>query len=134
MSVFRRRPHRRFVALLALFGLLFQQIAMATYVCPIEQSGQTVAQAKATVDHAPCHPQNDTDADDKARCEQHCHPVTVSVDHAAPLTVPAALLTEAWAMPRLRHEVADENADARTRIEPRSTAPPLTVQHCTFQI
>jgi hypothetical protein len=117
-----------------LFGLLFQQVAMATYVCPIEQSGRTVAEAKATVEHAPCHPQNDTNATDQARCEQHCHPVTASVDHVAPLTVPAALLTEAWAMPRLRHELASELADSRTRIEPRSTAPPLTIQHCTFQI
>lgn len=132
--MFQRRRHRRCIALIALFGLLFQQIAMATYVCPIEQSGQTVAEAKATFEHAPCHPQSDTDAADKARCEQHCHPVTASVDHAAPLTVPAALLTEAWAMPRLRHEVASEISGSRTRIEPRSTAPPLTVQHCTFQI
>ena len=132
--MFLRRPHRRFVALIALFGLLFQQIAMAAYVCPIEQSGQTIEETKAAVEHAPCHPQNDTDAADQARCEQHCHPVTAAVDHAAPLTVPAALLTEAWAMPRLRHEVASEIAGSRTRIAPRSTAPPLTVQHCTFQI
>jgi hypothetical protein len=132
--VFRRRRHRRCIAWIALFGLLFQQIAMAAYVCPIEQSALTVAENWTAVAHAPCHLQNEIVATDQARCEQHCHPVIASVDHAAPLTVPAALLTEAWAMPRLRHEIAGEIAGSHARIAPRSTAPPLTVRHCTFQI
>jgi hypothetical protein len=132
--VFRIR-HQSYIALIALFGLLFQQIAMATYRCPIEQSGQTPAQQSPAAQQAPCHSADPTDdAADPARCAQHCHPVTASVDNAAPLTVPPGLLTEAWALPLALRSVAVAKGISRTPISPHTTAPPLTVQHCTFQI
>ncbi len=129
----RKRRNNRWIALIALFGLLFQQAAMAAYVCPFEQSDTVIEQITAAAEHAPCHPQSDTDAADQARCEQHCHPVTASVDHAPPLTVPAVMLTEAWAVCELRLGAESDAAVLRPPIEPHATAP-LTVQHCTFQI
>ncbi len=132
--MFRKRRKNRWVALIALFGLLFQQAAMATYVCPIEQAGQRVEQLVAAIEHAPCHPQSDTDAADQARCEQHCHPVTASVDQAPTLTVPAVIPTEAWAVSEVHRGVAGDVTVLRPPINPHATAPPLTVQHCTFQI
>ena len=42
----RMRPrHRRWIALVALLGLLFQQLAMANYVCPLDSGGATTVNA-----------------------------------------------------------------------------------------
>ena len=128
--LFRRHRHRRCIALIALLGLLFQQLAMAAYVCPLEPGG--VPTANATSEMAPCQ---SPDTTDKTRCQQHCHPLAqTSADHAASLTVPPALLpATTWS-----REFSTTRIDLPERIaydvDPRSTAPPLTIQHCTFQI
>jgi hypothetical protein len=128
----RHRRPSRWTALIALFCLLFQQAAMATYLCPMKLA---VAQAAVrTNEHAHCRSTAVVDRDDPARCQQHCHPVNVSADHAAALTVPMALAAESWAVEALLH-TTPVSAEGRYRaIDPRAAAPPLTVQHCTFQI
>ncbi|MDZ4811417.1 MAG: hypothetical protein SGI99_02225 [Pseudomonadota bacterium] len=126
-----RRRHLRWIALVALFGLLFQQVAMATYLCPIEQSGQSLQMQTSTIEHAPCHEEDSTD---QARCEQHCHPFVTSADHATPLTVPAALPSEPWTLAQSRRQVASKNERLRSPISAHAAAPPLTIRHCTFQI
>ena len=122
-----RRRYRCWVALIALLGLLFQQLAMAAYVCPVDggNAGSDVA-----AQMPPCH---SPDTSDKSRCHQHCHPLAQTSDHASAPTVPAALLpSTTWlrvpAVVAGNHQVRTDNIDAR------STAPPLTIQHCTFQI
>ena len=127
----RRQRHRRWIALIALLGLLFQQLAMATYVCPVD--GRTAATVSASSDEQPpCH---QAQATDKARCHAHCHPMTPSADHAATPTVPAAILppttwlrAAAW-QPRMCADLAVAH-----EVAARAAAPPLTVRHCTFQI
>lgn len=126
---FRRHRLSRRIALVALLGLLFQQLAMATYVCPM--SSPAAAMAMVT-DPSKCHSHQ---AGDRARCEQHCHPIqTTSADRGAALTVPAAHLPMAtW--------LCETSAVAAARIGPvscdvdvRAAGPPLTIRHCTFQI
>ena len=120
--------HRRWIALLALLGIFFQQFAMAAYVCPIDQSRAGAATSAAAL--PPCH---SAATSDKSRCHQHCHPLAQSVDHVSVPALPAALLPPTtW----LRHAIAVSNAGGfyTHAIEARSTAPPLTIQHCTFQI
>jgi hypothetical protein len=126
---FRRLRHRRWIALLALLGLLFQQLAMAAYVCPIDV--RAALSAPTADELPPCHqPQNA----DKARCHAHCHPLTPSADHAPAPTVPAALLPATpWLRGAARQSAGCDLVVAR-EVTARATAPPLTVQHCTFQI
>lgn len=125
--MFRRHHRRRLIALLALFGLLFQQFAMATYVCPIERSDVQAASAE----QAPCH---HSGAPDRVRCHTHCHPQAASSDHAASPTVPAALLppttwlrVAAWLPEISRSELSRD-------VPARAPTPPISIQHCTFQI
>ena len=122
-----RHRHRRLIALLALFGLLFQQLAMAAYVCPREQDAAWAAAAATP----PCHESATTD---RARCHTHCHPLQAASDHPPLPTVPAAMLA-----PTTWLRAAAWQPDTTTRrplceVTARAAAPPLTVQHCTFQI
>lgn len=84
------RRHR-WIALIALFGLLFQQAAMAAFVCPLERmSGQG-----AVADLAPpCHAPGRTDP---ARCHEHCSPTTSVVSGKSNLDLDAPVLAlQAW--------------------------------------
>lgn len=126
VSMLRRRRHRRLIALLALLGVLFQQVAMATYVCPLGQDGATTSHSLP-----PCH---QVGVADKARCHTHCHPQWASADHPPSPTVPAAILppttwirSAAWQSIECPHEIS-------CAVTARAAAPPITVQHCTFQI
>lgn len=125
---FRRHRHRRWIALVALLGLLFQQVAMAAYVCPMETQKGVVAMAS---DMASCE---QPAATDPTRCHEHCQPLTQSSDHGPALTVPPALLppttwlrAASWVQERWHDDVIHG-------VVARATAPPLTIQHCTFQI
>ena len=123
---FRRRRHRRWIALIALLGLLFQQLAMAAYVCPID--GMTVASERAAM------PSCDSPAaSDPARCGQHCHPLTPSFDQSPQLTVPPLLPATTWVIAPAR-SVPEAGRHAARDLIARATAPPLNIQHCTFQI
>ena len=128
---FRRHRLRRRIALIALFGLLFQQVAMAAYICPMEVPA--TAKAIATAANMPNCPLADTK--DQARCTQHCHPIlTPSAADNVAATVPLAMLpATTWLRGFATVNVRRFGSIAHG-IEARSTAPPLTIQHCTFQI
>ena len=117
------------VALVALFGLLFQQVAMAAYVCPIEiQYG--VAAAVST-ELPPCHRQDNAD---RARCHEHCHPLTASSDHASIPTVPMALLPATTWFRQIARDSTTSCDAVVAEVLARAGAPPLTVRDCTFQL
>lgn len=123
-----RRRHRRIIALIALFGLLFQQVAMTVYACPLDESGSAVVAAAAQL--PPCHSQN---SPDRARCHEHCHPLAQSADHAPLPSVPAAILpATTWVREPIAQSIPYDFAACA--VEARATAPPLTIQYCTFQI
>ena len=126
--LFKRRHHRRWVAVVATLGLLFQQLAMAAYVCPLERSAG--ASDTVTTEMPDCQ---SPDTTDKAQCQQHCHPLAQASDHATPPTVPMALLP-ATTWPREFPARIDLPSSIGCDIDARATAPPLTIQHCTFQI
>lgn len=127
--LFRRNRHRRWIALIALLGLLFQQLAMAAYVCPMERGD--VASAGAKAEMAPCQ---SPDMTDKARCQQHCHPLAQTSDHASAPTVPPALLPATTWSREFHAKHVDLPERIACDIDRRATAPPLNIQHCTFQI
>jgi hypothetical protein len=124
-----RRRHRRWIALLALLGLLFQQVAMATYACPLELDAQ--AGIAATSMMPPCGSPNTTD---NTRCQQHCHPLAQTSDHATPPTVPPALLPATTWLREARALRISLPESIACEIDAHAAAPPLIVQHCSFQI
>ncbi|WP_133818033.1 hypothetical protein [Tahibacter aquaticus] len=125
---FRYRRHRRWIALFALIGLLFQQFAMAAYVCPQEIATAT---AQVVAEMPPCHT---PDTSDQARCHEHCHPTTASADHAPALTVPPAFLPATTWSRELACTAALDQASPEYPLRVRAQPPPLSIQHCTFQI
>ena len=125
---FRYRRHRRWIALFALIGLLFQQFAMAAYACPREIAAAT---AQLTTAVPPCHT---PDTADQARCHEHCHPTTASADHTPALSVPPALLPATTWSRALARAVTLDPASPEYPLRARAQPPPLSIQHCTFQI
>jgi hypothetical protein len=123
-----RHRHRRWIALLALIGLLFQQLAMASYICPLERDHPTAVSSMAKM--PPCHAGGATD---KARCQQHCFPQPPSPDHPPMPTVPAMLPATTWLQESGNHLLQTRQVNV-SRVAAKATPPPLTIQHCTFQI
>ena len=131
LMLFRRTRRRRWIALIALLGLLFQQLAMAAYICPLESPGATGTTVATTSDAPPCHSGAPTD---KARCHQHCHPLPSSPDHASVPPVPAALVPATTWLRDAVHHGNSGYCETSSEILARATSPPLNIQHCTFQI
>ncbi len=133
----RHRGRHRWIALLALFGLLFQQVAMATYVCPIEQTGRTHIVADKDLAQPPCHRDMQADAvddTDPVRCQQHCHPTVPAADHVSSLTVPPGLpAAYLWLQPAQVSGCSTSQAP-ESAVDPHAGAPPLSIQFCSFQI
>ena len=124
-----RRRHRRWIALVALLGLLFQQVAMAAYVCPAEmQRAMAVSQGDP-----PCH-QTEVESGDRARCEAHCHPQRSTLDvPTTATTVPAAILdgwvvafAEPSCMLPARYSSSASQSDAH--------GPPIRTRFCSLLI
>jgi hypothetical protein len=122
----RRRPHR-LIALFALLGLLFQQAAMAAYVCPHAAD----VRHEAAMSMPGCH---QADGADRVRCQAHCHPQAYSGDHASVPPVPAAVLPPTtWSRTLLR-AVDLASGERCGEVSARAAAPPVTIRHCTLQI
>lgn len=88
----RRTRHRLRIAVLVILSLLFQQAALAGYVCPapIEPpSAEIVAMAGPCAEMGMAKQQ---DKDNSALCEKHCNPDhTVTNDTAKPSVPPLSL-------------------------------------------
>ena len=132
------RPHRLLTALVALFGMLFMQWAVAAYVCPALQVGDGNAAAQAAQNDMPPMPDCDQQQPDVAQpalCHAHCHDGQASPDRAeAPAVFPAAVLVSI--LPAAFEPLfADSSPDA----EPlsflhRATAPPVSIRHCCLRL
>ena len=89
-SMTRRARQRLRIALAVIFCLLFQQAALAGYVCPIEPMPvETAAMAEPCAEMGMSQQQ---DKDNPLLCQKHCSPdYTVTTD-AAKLSVPPLAL------------------------------------------
>jgi hypothetical protein len=84
----RRSRHRLRIVLLTVFCLLFQQVALAAYLCPIEQMP---AQMPAMTEHCAGMAMAQIKAD-PALCDKHCNPDHQLLTDAGKLTVPPLAL------------------------------------------
>ena len=132
------RKHRILTALIALFGMLFMQLAVASYACPGMKAESGGSGAAEVVQSAmPSMPDCDQqpDADQPAVCHAHCQDGKASPDKAEPLAVSPAAVMVSTIFSRLEPPVAL----TMPAFEPsfflhRSTAPPVSIRYCCFRI
>lgn len=128
------RRHRFITVLIALFSLLFMQVAVARYVCPSTvtrgtQSGMVMA------DGMPCAESMSKAMDDEqpALCHAHCQADKQSLDKyelPTPIAIDAmpANFTLALAIPEF------SGAALQAPHLMHATAPPVAIRNCCFRI
>jgi len=125
------RRLRSLVALFALFGVLFSQLALSAYAC--ERAHGELA---AVQDHAGMPDCDQPDSQDRsALCHAHCEQGDSSIDRpGAPVLSAAMPGHEAPVLlvpVRAAHVAA---APLQVSLLERPTGPPLAVRHCRFHI
>ena len=130
------RTYRTLTALVALFGILFMQLAVASYVCPallgghFESAGMT---GQTPMQSMPGCEQPDPDS--LALCQAHCQDAKTSLDK--PQVTPVAhtpaivssILTpfDPWIPIALPGYASDSSLQ-------RITSPPISIRHCCLRI
>ena len=124
----RRARQRLRIALSVIFCLLFQQAALAAYLCPIEQMpAETAAMA------AHCAEMGMQQAkDNPGLCEKHCNPDHLLAADGAklsvpPLALPAIILTPVFVQPVSHVAVQADVPIARSD-------PPPRLRYCSLLI
>lgn len=128
----RRRP-RLITVLFALFSLLFMQLAVAGYACPMDGK----ASEMAAMDDAamPCAGEmSPMDTEQPALCHAHCQSTQQAADKfqtAMPVIAVAAGFAYVLEPVRIFSPVP---RPAQAPLLLRSTAPPIAVRNCCFRI
>ena len=127
MPMSRRTRHRLRIAFLAIFCLLFQQAALASYLCPMEQMP---AETTAMSDH--CAEMGMQPAQDNpALCLKHCAPDHSTSPDQAKLTVPALAMPSLLFYPALVQPIADRTMED---VPIARSDPPPRLRFCTLLI
>jgi hypothetical protein len=124
-----RHVRQRFkVLLVTVFCLLFQQAALAAYLCPLEQ---IPAEASAMAEHCAEMGMAQTQ-DNPALCQKHCAPdVLVTADHASP-NVPALALAPLMHALVLAQPISRVTVQAEVPHAPSD--PPPRLRFCSLLI
>lgn len=126
------RKSRLFAALLALFSMLFMQLAVAAYACPTVAQGEPRAEMRVHADMQGC---GGMDMAQPALCHAHVHADKQSLDKpplpdVQPFIATALLLTIA----DIGNHSLPAESQPDNRLLVRATAPPHSIQHCCFRI
>lgn len=125
------RPSRIVAAIVTIFSLLFMQLAVASYVCPGDHPGARVAQSAEEMP-SDCM---GSDKEQPARCHAHAQADNQSLDKpASPPVTAFAPVTLFTALPALSAIYRPDAPQAEMLLLVRTTAPPLAIRHCRFQI
>ncbi|MBI3715744.1 MAG: hypothetical protein HY255_07105 [Betaproteobacteria bacterium] len=124
------RLARKLAAATAILGLLFSQIAVSAYACPVMFGGAAQASSGESAE-PPCHHQaGDTN---RGLCQAHCqHGQQSSGDASALATVADFVAAYAVIVP-----AATQDMQSATPIGIdlfHSTSPPLAIRNCCFRI
>lgn len=115
----RPTRHRLQIAVLVIVGLLFQQAALATYLCPVEQMpAETVVMAEHCAEMGIAQKQ-----DTPALYRKHCSPDQSVVADAVKLSTPPLALSPVTLVPVLVQPVSHTALQAEVPIA-RSDPPP----------
>ena len=125
------RRHRLTTVLIALFSLLFMQLAVAGYACPVGKVSEVAAMAEAGM---PCAGEMAAaDIDQPGLCHAHCQSTHQTVDKVqAPTPMGAVAIGFSYTIEPVR--VSPPASPAQTPSLLRSTAPPIAVRNCCFRI
>jgi hypothetical protein len=130
------RRHRILTALIALFGMVVMQLAVAAYACPGLQ-GQGSEQAMVE-DAAPMQSMPGCDQPDPAKpalCHAHCLDGKSSLDKPqTPVASPAAVIVTAILPPFEPLLPAPSSGTQPEFALRRITSPPIAIRHCCFRI
>ena len=129
------RRHRSLTALIARFGMLFMQLAIASYACPGLQ-GEGSREAKMGT--APMQAMPGCDQSDPVRpalCHAHCLDGKTSLDKPqTPVASPAAIIVSTILTPLEPHlPAASPGATPDFELR-RITSPPIAIRHCCFRL
>lgn len=120
----RKRLARFTAAGFAILGILFSQVALSAYACPMD-----AAPARLQAADTDCCP--DAASDNASLCAEHCKASRAAVADVAP--VPPAFVpafTATVAMP-----VVDAAFDSQAAaLFTHATSPPLSILNCCFRI
>jgi hypothetical protein len=133
------RKHRVVAALIALFGMLFMQLAVASYACPGlpgNGSRQAMADAMETMEPMPAMPGCDQAGPAKpALCHAHCLDGKSALDKPqTPVAAPAAVMVSAILTPIEPLLPASSSGGPPEFALSRITSPPIAIRHCCFRI
>lgn len=118
------RRYRSLSGLIAIFALLFAQLAVAAYACPRGAEGDVVAVSASM----PC---GEIDPEQANLCGKHCNDVEQSqASHPPGCALPATAFTAVvyTGAPPAGGALAGDPALTH------ATGPPLSIRHCRFRI
>jgi hypothetical protein len=130
--VFVRRRHRLISVFFALVSLLFMQLAVAGYACPIDaRVSEVTAMAEAGM---PCAGEmTSVDTEQPGLCHEHCQSAQQTVENVhAPMPMGAVATGFTYTIESDRLSPLRQPAQAPSLL--RSTAPPIAVRNCCFRI
>ncbi|GLQ95511.1 hypothetical protein [Dyella acidisoli] len=134
MRIPLRRRHRRILWIgVALFCLLFQQVAMAAYACSLPETQRTMALTGTCADmaanqaHGLTHTQNDP------RCAEHCAPHQTAQSDARVPTVPPLTLPFLSPLALGTVAIVPEQIALPDPVQQRPQPPPM-LRFCTLLI
>lgn len=123
-------------ALIALFGVLFMQLAMAAYACPSLQPAEPVAMTMASGDHdgmAGC--EEVVDIEQPALCHAHAQIGDQSLDKpASPGVAPSVAVVLVPAMQTISATDPPLPRHAEAAWLMQDSFPPLSIRNCCFRI
>lgn len=125
------RQSRVLAAIIAMFSLLFAQLAVASYVCPDLRVAASSQQA-ATQAMPDC---TNPDMNKPNLCQAHCDTGHQSVDTpAAPAVAPFVACGLAVVLPDLSVIRQSSSLFVDTVFMVRVTSPPVAIRNCCFRI
>jgi hypothetical protein len=130
------RKHRLVTTLIALVGLLFMQLAVANYVCPVGgmKLAATTTAADASMPCADSMPVSVTDTEQPNLCQAHCQS-EAQASNTTDLPMPVDLAAQPYT---LSLNLTDTSLVVGPALQTphlrRTTAPPLSIQNCCLRI
>jgi len=127
------RPLRAIATIVMLFSLLFAQLAVAAYACPILSQPPNLT-AVSMPDMPGCTGM-DIDKSSPALCGAHCDTGHQSADtSAAPVVQPFVPCALELILPSMERSAPSQALSVASLPMTRVTSPPMAIQHCCFRI
>lgn len=125
------KQRRLITVVFALFSLLFMQLAVAGYACPIEDKAvEMAAMAQAGM---PCAGDMAQDTEQPGLCHAHCQSPQQSVEKVQ-LPAPGAAVATGFSYTVQPVHLVIPSYPRQESLLPRTNSPPLQVRNCCFRI